>query len=128
MAVWFHGGDFNLGDENQLGSPIGLIDAARAEGAAIIWVSLDPQQKTILLFPRIVIANSSRSGLTTGSEHLVDFLHQNLSRKGVSQMSVFKIRSWHLNGSETISKSLADFLTELLFWENQPELLPSFII
>ncbi|KAL8738674.1 MAG: hypothetical protein Q9181_000558 [Wetmoreana brouardii] len=41
VIVWFHGGDYVLGDKNQFGSPIGLIDAARAQEADIIWVGVN---------------------------------------------------------------------------------------
>ncbi|KAL8699822.1 MAG: hypothetical protein Q9201_005789 [Fulgogasparrea decipioides] len=41
VIVWFHGGGFNFGDKNQFGSPIGLIDAARALETDIIWVGVN---------------------------------------------------------------------------------------
>lgn len=127
MVVWFHGGGYIFGNKNQFGSPIGLIDAARKLEGNIIWVSLRSWRKTMLPFPQIHFADNARSGLITGSEHLVGFLHRDSSRKGVRQMWASKIRSWLWNGSRTTSQALAEILPGLLLWENRPELLPSSI-
>ncbi|KAL8953342.1 MAG: hypothetical protein Q9222_000804 [Ikaeria aurantiellina] len=46
VVMWFHGGGFVLGEKNQHGSPVGLIDAARKLEEGIIWAD-DKQEKAI---------------------------------------------------------------------------------
>ncbi len=94
VVVWFHGGGYIFGNKNLFGSPIGLIDAARKSEGNIIWVGFRSWRKTMLPFPRSFSLDNARLDLTTGSEHLVGFLHRDSSRKAVPRMWASKIRSW----------------------------------